>query len=166
AVALPGRRRSVGEDMAKIAVAPRAADLGADHPAGAVLDLNDGVLGDWPCARRATCSRLGLLTRLAEWLAAGAAHVGCRLARSEKTALPGRLRAVLPQYTELLGRKPLPPLFFAQYQLGCHDLCRPTARNHPGCSIRPSALSSRRPHYIQDARSDLWFKSLAKRHLD
>src|SRR5438874_10721426 len=110
AVAQPGRRRAVVEDVAEVAAALGAGDLGADHEKAAVLVLLDR----------------GALRRLVE---AGPAAVGVELGRRREQLGPAArapvgalgvgvpvlageraLGALLSEHVVLLRRQLLPPL--------------------------------------------------------
>src|SRR5690606_16343888 len=102
------------EHVAEVAVAARAAHLGADHAVGAVLVLGDRVAGDRLRERRPAGAGLVLLAGAEERVAAGGADVGARFLGADEAALPRPLGAVLAEHLVLLGREPPAPLLVAE----------------------------------------------------
>ena len=60
-VSLPGRRRTVGEDVALVTAASCAADLDPTHAVGAVVDLCQVFFVERRVERGPACSRIELV---------------------------------------------------------------------------------------------------------
>jgi hypothetical protein len=116
AVAQAGRRWPVGEHVAEVPVAAGAADLGAAHAVGAVVDLDHRVGAQGLRERRPATARRELPARREERLAAAGAHVGARLVRADEAPLEGPFGAVLAKDAVRLGRESGAPLVVAQSQ--------------------------------------------------
>src|SRR5918996_4640739 len=75
AIAKAGRRRTVGEDMAEMCIAPGATHLGAAHEQGTVLVFADGVLGDRSVKARPAGAGIELSLGTEQWRAAAHATI-------------------------------------------------------------------------------------------
>src|SRR5690606_16995029 len=105
AMALMGRRRAVGEDMAKVAAAARAYDLGADHAVAGVADAADVRLVVGLEEAGPAGARIELGGGPEQRQSAQPAHVGALALVVQEYAAERALGAVLQQHVALLGRQ-------------------------------------------------------------
>src|SRR5512135_3699107 len=92
AVALPGRRRAVGEHVPEVAVAPGAPNLRAAHPEGAVLVRGDRVRRDGSGEGGPAGPRFELLTRPEQRVTAAGTDVGSGCMSRDEAACKGTFR--------------------------------------------------------------------------
>src|SRR5712671_4930253 len=111
AVALAGRRRAIGEDVAEVAATAGASDLGAGHAVAMVLDERDLGAVDRLEEAGPAGARLELRLRREKRQSAQAADVGPLLLVVDQVAAKRWLGAVIQQY---------PPLFLVQ---GLCEVC-------------------------------------------
>src|SRR5438876_4918060 len=119
AVTLPGGLRAVREDVAEMAAAVRAHDLGAHHAEGLVPLLIDRLLAGGRVERGPAAA--GVVLRVGdEELGATAGTVVCaRLEHMVVLARERALRALFAEHVVLLGRQFRPPLLLCFLDL-CH----------------------------------------------
>ena len=149
AVSLVGGRvvALAGEQVTEVGTAVRAADLGADHPRRAVLDVLDPVLGERGEERRPPAAAVELLPAGEQRGSAGAAGEHALGAVVGVLAREGTLRGSLPQDGVLLRLQPLAPLRLGQpdrvFAIRRHQAVR---HHSPGgvfrCTLRVSGKRS------------------------
>src|SRR5690348_16738554 len=105
AVAVSGRRRTVGKDVAEMAVATRAADLRAHHAVVRVADFAHVCGIERREETRPARAGLELAARLEQREAAQPADVGAGLVIVEQRAAEGALGAVIEKDPALFGRE-------------------------------------------------------------
>ena len=118
AVAQAGRVRAVVEDMAEVAAARRAHDLGANHPVARVGLRDDAVERRRLEEARPAAARLELRVRAEELRPAAGAAVDAVAVLVPVRAGERALRALAPQDLVLLGREALAPLLVGELDLG------------------------------------------------
>ena len=102
AITLPGRRRTVGEDMALVRPAPGAHDFRADHSVTVVADVFEVPLRErlgeaWPAG-----AALELRSALKKWQSAEPAREHSRALLLEENAAERRFGAMLEKNVLLL----------------------------------------------------------------
>src|SRR5262249_22474197 len=109
-VAEPGRRGAVREDMAEVAAAFGAMDLGPRHPVAAIARGADGLVADRLGEARPAGAAVELRVGLEERLAAGGADKGAAAFFLVQRARAARLGAVLAEHLVLLRRERSAPI--------------------------------------------------------
>src|SRR5262245_41854257 len=104
AVPQMGRRRAVGEDMAEVAAAAAAMDLGAPH-AVAVVERFLDCTGLWVVEARPAGAALELGLRHEQFLPAAGTRKRARALLIIERAASRRLGAMLAHDVELFGRE-------------------------------------------------------------
>ena len=106
-VALAGRSRAIGEDVAEVTIATRTANFGTNHTVAIIDNIRDvfGIVrGEETRPARA---RFELRVRAKQWQIAQPTVINAHFFLLQQPAAKRRLGALVQQHATLFGRKPL-----------------------------------------------------------